>query len=1063
MKREEQNQYSDTPRIQFCEENGGPVGNGREISHTKKEIVEEVKKQLWLAGPLVSVSILVYSLQMISVMFVGHLGELPLSGASVATSFAIVTGFSLLMGLSTALETLSGQAYGAKQYDMMGIHMQRAMVVLLLVSIPLAIIWANTRSILILLRQDAAIAAEAGQYVRFMIPSVFAYGFSKASLRNIPTFLKLSIPSAVMVCLEMWSFEMLVILAGLLPNPKLETSVLSISLNTAGTVWMISFGLGAAVSTRVSNELGAGHPKAARLAKIGAYVNLGSYYLIGIQSAILFAFVFHIGGKAKKARERIHDSKVLVEVSGSVTLAHSKSKYRKMERNQEQMPYSNTPQVQVGEENGGANGRDEKKDRRSKIIMEVKKQLWLAGPLIAVNMLLFCLQVISVMFVGHLGELSLSGASVGTSFAAVTGFSLLMGLSTALETLSGQAYGAKQYDMMGIYMQRAMFILLLVCIPLAIIWANTRSILTLLGQNAAIAAEAGQYALFMIPSIFAYALLQCFIRFLQTQNIVFPMVLSCGITTLLHVFMCWILVFKSGLGNRGAALANSISYWINVLLLGLYVKFSSSCAKTWTGFSKESFRSIPAFLKLAIPSAVMICKVLPLHANAAYNVVFATLIYSLEMWSFEMLVLLSGLLPNPKLETSVLSISLNTVGTVWMIPSGLSAAVSTRVSNELGAGNPKAARLSVLVVLVLAITEGLFVASILIMIRNFWGYAYSKETEVVKYVSKLMPILAVLCFIDGLQSVLSELPADMDSKKEEVADNKTHHILCIPWPVQSHIKVMLKLAKLLHSRGFHITFVNTEYNHKRFLMSLGPDSLQGLPDFRFEIIPDGLLPSDADATQDLMSLVEALMEKMLAPFCDLLKRLNDMTRTCNDSPPPVTRIVSDGFLPFTIAAGRELGIPVVFFYTISACSFMVFKQLGSTADHFVFNFCIEETEKAHQASAIIIHTFNALEQDVLDAISSMFPKVFAIGPLQLLLNRIPEHPLKLKYSLWKEESECLQWLNTKPKGSVLYVNFGSIAVMSPQQFAEFGYGIANSKHPFLWIIRPDLDQPQELS
>ncbi|KAH7533564.1 hypothetical protein FEM48_Zijuj04G0144600 [Ziziphus jujuba var. spinosa] len=121
---------------------------------------------------------------------------------------------------------------------------------------------------------------------------------------------------------------------------------------------------------------------------------------------------------------------------------------------------------------------------------------------------------------------------------------------------------------------------------------------------------------------------------------------------------------------------------------------------------------------------------------------------------------------------------------------------------------------------------------------------------------------------------------------------------------------MLKLAKLLHSRGFHITFVNTECNHKRFLKSLGPDSLHGLPDFRFETIPDGLPPSDADATQDLVPLVEAIMEKMLAPFCDLVKRLNDMTRTCNDSPPSVTRIVSDGFMPFTIAAGRELGIPV---------------------------------------------------------------------------------------------------------------------------------------------------------
>ncbi|KAH7533563.1 hypothetical protein FEM48_Zijuj04G0144500 [Ziziphus jujuba var. spinosa] len=337
----------------------------------------------------------------------------------------------------------------------------------------------------------------------------------------------------------------------------------------------------------------------------------------------------------------------------------------------------------------------------------------------------------------------------------------------------------------------------------------------------------------------------------------------------------------------------------------------------------------------------------------------------------------------------------------------------------------------------------------------------------------------------------------MDSKKVEVADNKTHHILCIPCPAQSHIKAMLKLAKLLHSRGFHITFVNTEYNHKRFLKSLGPDSLHGLPDFRFKTIPDGLPPSDADATQDLVSLAEAFTEYMLAPFCDLVKRLNDMTGTCNDSPPPVTRIVSDGFLPFTITAGKELGIPVVFFYTIPACSFMGFEQLGTlleklgpapvpkdtiigwipgmkdiyvrdmpsfcwsggTADNVLLNFGIEAMKKAHQASAIIIHTFSALERDVLDAISSMFPKVFAFGPLQLLLNRIPEHPLKLKYSLWKEENECLQWLNAKPKGSVLYVNFGSVAVMSPQQLAEFGFGIANSKHPFLWIIRPDLLWP----
>lgn len=63
----------------------------------REDVVEEAKKQLWLAGPLIAVSLLQYSLQMISIMFVGHLGKLPLSGASLGNSFASVTGYSVLV------------------------------------------------------------------------------------------------------------------------------------------------------------------------------------------------------------------------------------------------------------------------------------------------------------------------------------------------------------------------------------------------------------------------------------------------------------------------------------------------------------------------------------------------------------------------------------------------------------------------------------------------------------------------------------------------------------------------------------------------------------------------------------------------------------------------------------------------------------------------------------------------------------------------------------------------------------------------------------------------------
>lgn len=179
-------------------------------------------------------------------------------------------------------------------------------------------------------------------------------------------------------------------------------------------------------------------------------------------------------------------------------------------------------------------------------------------------------------------------------------------MSSALDTLCGQSNGAKKHHMLGIHMQGAVFVVLLVSIPLAIILENTGTILIKLGQDPEISEAAGIYASCMIPVFFAYGILQCLVRFLQTQNIVFPMMLCSGITTILHFLVCWILVFKSSLGYRGAAFAISISYWINAVLLALYIKFSSSCTKTWTGFSKNALHNIPIFVKLAIPSAIMV-------------------------------------------------------------------------------------------------------------------------------------------------------------------------------------------------------------------------------------------------------------------------------------------------------------------------------------------------------------------------------------------------------------------------------------------------------------------------
>ncbi|KAL2924580.1 Protein DETOXIFICATION 16 [Bienertia sinuspersici] len=151
-----------------------------------------------------------------------------------------------------------------------------------------------------------------------------------------------------------------------------------------------------------------------------------------------------------------------------------------------------------------------------------------------------------------------------------------MGMSSALDTFCGQSYGAKKYHMLGIHLQRAVIILLVVSIPLAFIWANSRYLLEAVGQDHQIAIEAGHYAQLLIPGLFAYGLLYSLLRFLQAQNIVFPMMITTAITTLLHLPLCWILVFKFGLGHPGAALATGVSYWSSNSAFLLLVWFGKS-------------------------------------------------------------------------------------------------------------------------------------------------------------------------------------------------------------------------------------------------------------------------------------------------------------------------------------------------------------------------------------------------------------------------------------------------------------------------------------------------------
>ncbi|KAL5123023.1 Protein DETOXIFICATION 9 [Glycine soja] len=742
----------------------------------------ELKRVGSMAAPMVAANMCQYLLQVVSLMMVGHLGVLvSFSGVAIATSFAEVTGFCVLMGMAGALETLCGQTYGAEEFSEIGNYTFCAIVTLLLVCLPISMLWIFVDKILLLFGQDPEISHVAHEYCIYSIPALYGFAVLQCQIRYFQT--------------QSMIFPMVF-------------SSIAVLLNTTTLHYIIPYAVGASASTRISNELGAGNPKAAQgivrviviigivdgvivsiffvccrhilgyaysndkevvdyvsdivpilcgsftadsligalsgiargggFQQIGAYVNLGAYYLVGVPLAFLLGFVLHFNAKglwmgsltgsvlqviiltvvtvltdwqkeATKARVRIVEKSIK---------AHNE---RKKEMEETLLPKENKRVTLTNSKSS------------SGFVQELKNVSLMAAPMVVVSVSQFLLQVVSLMMAGHLGELSLAGVALATSFADVTGFSILMGMAGALETQCGQSFGAEQFHKLGNYVFCAILSLILSSVPISIIWIFMDKLLILLGQDHAISLIAGNYCIWLIPALFGYAVLQALVRYFQTQSLIFPMLVTSVVVLVLHIPICWVLVFGLGLGQNGAAISIGISYWLSVMLLLIYTKYYPSCQKTKIALGSNALRSIKEFFFLAIPSALMIC---------------------FEWWSFELVVILAGLLPNPKLETSVLSICLNICTLHYFIPYGTGAAVSTRVSNELGARRPQAAREAVFAVIVLAFTDAVVFSSVLFCFRHVLGFAFSNEMEVVHYVAKIVPVLCLSFMVDGFLGVL---------------------------------------------------------------------------------------------------------------------------------------------------------------------------------------------------------------------------------------------------------------------------------------------------------------------
>ena len=182
-------------------------------------------------------------------------------------------------------------------------------------------------------------------------------------------------------------------------------------------------------------------------------------------------------------------------------------------------------------------------------------------------------------------------------------------MGSALETLCGQAVGAGQFHMLGIYMQRSWVISAATAMVLTPLYVFATPILRLLHQSKDISEVAGKYCGWIVPQLYAYAVNFPLQKFFQSQSKVWVVTLVSGAVLGIHALLNWVFVSKLGHGLLGAAMVENVSWWLINLAQMIYL-LAGFFPESWRGFSLSAFQNLGAFGKLSLASAIMLWWVL---------------------------------------------------------------------------------------------------------------------------------------------------------------------------------------------------------------------------------------------------------------------------------------------------------------------------------------------------------------------------------------------------------------------------------------------------------------------
>ena len=322
----------------------------------------------------------------------------------------------------------------------------------------------------------------------------------------------------------------------------------------------------------------------------------------------------------------------------------------------------------------------------------------------------------------YLGTEEMSGVSLASLTANLSGLTVVYGLLTAVDTLAPQSFGAGNLAEVGILVQRGIITVFATFIITAIIWYNAEDILLALGQPKDESRLAAVFLRYHFLSVPALALWECSRRFMWSQDVTqWPFVIITVISLGVHLLALNVLL--PVLAFIGTPISHVITNWAMVLGVALWIKIKRPHNPDTWHVNKEvvmNRQAMKAFLKLAVPG-----------------------ILSMSEWVFfEFFIFLSGTL-GPK-ELAANSVAYTLIPMSFTIPSGLSIATTARVGALLAQGRVKAAKSLTRAVGVVTICLATLIMAIVYFGQNGIISAFSTDPEVQDLAKDIWMYLCIL-------------------------------------------------------------------------------------------------------------------------------------------------------------------------------------------------------------------------------------------------------------------------------------------------------------------------------